>query len=204
MKRNLPNEEWIKRGCQRRAVVAVLKRPMTASQILREAKGIAPRIQLRDLWLILTEMRRRDLVACLNPEIGNGKVFSPTPLLRKGLKNREARILRDPDTYAWFYRGALRVAMCRTILGAQCRFPKGMTPSEIRKVGYQIRNTSKNAVLRGLGELRRKKLIVGELDGRRSSIRRYRLTDKGGRLLREGRSFAGSVEMDESGRSNSE
>ncbi len=195
MKRNLPNEEWIKRGCQRRAVVAVLKRPMTSTQILNAAREIAPRIQLRYLWLILKEMGSRNLVVCLNPEIGNGKVFSPNRLLRAGLDKPEACIFMDPDTYAWFYRGALRVAVCRTILDAQCRFPKGMTSSEIRKVGDRMRNTSKNAVLRGLGELRGRKLIFEEYDGRRSKKRRYRLTDQGCYFLRAGQSVTRSIDF---------
>ena len=69
---------WLMRGRQRAAVVRVLRKPMTASEICRAAHPINPHIQLRDLWFLMDELKKRRLVVCLNPRHTTGKLYALT------------------------------------------------------------------------------------------------------------------------------
>jgi hypothetical protein len=71
---------WIQRGSQRSAVAKVLRKPMTTSEICTAAHQENPRIQLRDVWHIIREMKQRHLVQCLNPHHVTGKLYVLTPL----------------------------------------------------------------------------------------------------------------------------
>ncbi len=183
MKRDLTSEEWIKRGCQRRAVVDVLKRPMTASQILNSAKRMAPRIQLRDLWLILKQMGQRDLVICQNPGVGNGKLFYPSCRLRKLTGSDAGKLMRHADKYSWLCRGHLRLAVCLILWDSRYRHAKGLTPSEIRKVGGDAIRAGMNSVIRTVGELHTKGIVCSQTAGKRTCRRCFSLTQDGERLI---------------------
>ena len=186
MERNLPNEEWIKRGCQRRAVVAVLKRPMTTSQILESAKSLAPRIQLRDLWLILKQMQERGLVACLNPDMGNGKLFCPEGILNTSSKTINPFAKHDPDLCSWLHRGSVRREILGIIVSLKYANPAGSTPSEIRVGGARTLGLGKNSVLRAVNELTERRLVKVAPARKRCRQKSYMPTEIGGRVFEGG------------------
>ena len=68
----------MKRGRQKRAVVQVLRKPMTATEIVSAAYAINPHLQLRDLWFLMPQLQQRSLVTCLTPYEPTGKLYCLT------------------------------------------------------------------------------------------------------------------------------
>ena len=177
-----PHQEWLNRGCQRRAVAAVLNHPMTPAQILLDARKQAPRIQLRDIWLILNQMKDRGLVTCMNPDAKTGKLFChpANDILIDDVRRENA----DWHLYSWIVRGRVRATLCNALADLDCRMPCGLTPSEIRRAISTRIPVGKNSILRVLGELSLRNLVVSTPLTRRSRQRRYRLSQYCNEILR--------------------
>ena len=95
-------EKWLKRGRQREAVVRVLRKPMPASEISRAARAFDPHLQLRDLWLILPQLKERSIVTCLTPRQGNGRLFTFTALGRKLARHTfDLDVAPEPGDVDW-------------------------------------------------------------------------------------------------------
>src|SRR6185436_4065957 len=76
-KMSLKNDytKWLRRGCQRAAVAQVLRKPMTPAQICVAARPLNPRIQLRDIWLLMRQFKVRGLAVCPNPKQITGRLY---------------------------------------------------------------------------------------------------------------------------------
>jgi len=165
------DSNWLKRGRQRAAVAAVLRRPMTPSEIWRAALAIAPRIQLRDVWFILRQMEQRHLVTCFNPKDLTAKVYFWADSRETFLSEQEWR------NYAYVIRAKVR----RTVL-LQLADRGDRAASHVRQSVNERYPISLNAVIRALRDLRLRKLVrvSGEGEKRRQKI--YRLTAAGQRI----------------------
>src|SRR3989442_9724053 len=105
---------WAKRGRQRRAVVQVLRKPMTGSQICKAARAIAPLVQLRDVWWLCRELEGHGLVVGLNSHRVTGRVYFLTERGRAVVRRVFGQEVKPvPDRmdwkrYGWLVRGRIR------------------------------------------------------------------------------------------------
>ena len=165
------DSNWLKRGRQRAAVAAVLRRPMTPSEIWRAALAIAPRIQLRDVWFILRQMEQRHLVTCFNPKELTAKVYFWTDSRVTFLSEQEWR------NYAYVIRAKIR----RYVL-LQLADRGDQAASRVRQVVNERHPISLNAVIRALRDLRLRRLVRVSGEGEKRGQKIYRLTAAGQRI----------------------
>lgn len=82
----LDGYSWLVRGRQRRAILIVMDKPMTPSEVLAKAKRINPKLSLNNTSDVLRLFETKDIAKCLNPEEKVGRLYS---LSAKGKKLRE-------------------------------------------------------------------------------------------------------------------
>jgi len=183
---------WLMRGRQRAAVVRVLRKPMTASEICRAAHPINPHIQLRDLWFLMDELKKRRLVVCLNPRHTTGKLYALTD------RGREAalcafglRFPPIPNGVNWRkYAQVARARARKLVLLELACLPRNSvaTATYIRKRLRDRHPMGLNPTTRALKDLERLGLVrsapVPDKDRRRG----YTLTRSGLRIARQIRS----------------
>jgi len=180
---------WLQRGKQRSAVARVLLHPMTGSEILERARSFAPRMHLRDVWFALRELSVQELVYCLNPELGNGKVFFLTDLGREVVKpafgNSVTALPADLD---WDCVGKVARARIRRSVLEEISKPSpyglpGKCASEIRKNLLERRPMELSRAIRALGELSGFKLIRVAGYTPKPKKKLYQLTTAGRRVV---------------------
>ena len=187
---------WLHRGKQRSAVAKVLLQPMTGSEILERARCFAPKMHLRDVWFALRELALHGLVYCLNPELGNGKVFFLTDVGRKVVKVAfGCSVDALPNNLDWncvgkVARARIRRSVLEEISKASPRGLPGKSASEIRKNLLVRRPMELSRAIRALGELSRFKLIRVSGYTPKPKKKLYQLTAAGRRVvetLKQGR-----------------
>jgi hypothetical protein len=181
---------WIKRGKQKSAVAQALRRPMTPNEIWWAARTRNHHIQLRDVWFILRQGKRRGLICCFSKRELTGKVYYWTDHGRAVVQLTFGIDLAPrPQGIRWAkYSFIMRSQMRRLVL-LELAHPR-LTPVD-RTAATQIRRRLNerhpaclNSVIRALRELRDRKLveIIGEGEKRGQKI--YRLTPDGQRISR--------------------
>jgi len=92
----------LQRGRQRAAVARVLRKPMTGTEICSAARVFNSHIQLRDVWHLLRQMKRRGLVQCYNPRLVTGRLYLLTPKGRVAVKEAfSISIPQPPANIDW-------------------------------------------------------------------------------------------------------
>src|SRR6267143_4058645 len=90
------------RGRQKRAILQVLRQPMTGKQVCLEARRIDPHIQLRDVWFVMHQFQRRGLTRCLNPGQVTGKLYCLTDLGARVVAHAfKLKVSALPDDVPW-------------------------------------------------------------------------------------------------------
>jgi DNA-binding PadR family transcriptional regulator len=183
---------WLMRGRQRAAVVRVLRKPMTASEICRAAHPINPHIQLRDLWFLMDELKKRRLVVCLNPRHTTGKLYALTD------RGREAALcafgLRFPPIpkgVNWRkYAQVVRARARKLVLLELACFPRNSmaTATYIRKRLRDRHPMGLNPTTRAIKDLERLGLVRSAPVPDKDRCRGYTLTRSGLRIARQIRS----------------
>lgn len=182
------NVEWVRRGRQRAALVQALRRPMTASELCRAAQPLNPRIQLRDVWFLMGQLRKRRLVVCLNPKHTTGKLYTLTPRGRAvaseafGLPMAAAPTGINWPTYAKVVRAKVR----KLVLLELSRLPPGTaaTATVIRKRLRAQHAIALNPAIRALKDLKQLGLVHAEPASLSDRRWVYRLTPAGLRIAR--------------------
>lgn len=180
---------WLHRGKQRSAVAKVLLHPMTGSEILERAHCFAPRMHLRDVWFALRELALHGLVYCLNPKLGNGKVFFLTDNGRTVVKAAfGCNVDAPPQNLDWncvgkVVRARIRRSVLEEIGKASPHGLPGKCASEIRRNLVERKPMELSRAIRALGELSRFKLIrvAGYTPKPRKKL--YQLTAQGRRVV---------------------
>src|SRR5213593_2016746 len=145
--KNLTDEViWLKRGRQRCAVAQVLRHPLTASRIWKEAVALAPKLQLRDVWFILRQLEARGLAQCFNPSLLNGKVFFWTEAGRTAAEAVFGHVIIPPavaglnwNDYGKVMRAPVRRKVLEEISRPSLPGRRGKCVAEIRR---QLRDKS--------------------------------------------------------------
>lgn len=182
-------EKWLRRGTQRAAVLQALRKPMPASELCREARRINRHLQLRDLWLLLPQLRARSLVTCLTPRQANGKLYALTPTGRTLVQHAFA--LEHPvfpatvnwRDYSWVVRAKTRRLTLDGLARLGEKSGQPQTASTVRRFLRSEHPVGLNPMLRSLKELLRRGLIrvAGTTEGR--PLRLYQLTPAGERIV---------------------
>lgn len=182
------NVGWVRRGRQRAALVEALRRPMTASELCRAAQPVNPRIQLRDVWFLMGQLRDRRLVVCLNPKHTTGKLYI---LTRRGRAVASEAfgipINPAPTGIHWpTYTKVDRAQVRKLVLLELARLPGGTaaTATVIRKRLRAQHAIALNPALRALKELKRLCLVHAELASASDHRWVYCLTPAGQRMAR--------------------
>ena len=183
------NVRWIRRGRQHAAVAQVLRRPMTTTEICTAARQIAPRIQLRDVWLMLQEMRERGLVICLNPKHVTGKLYTLTLRGRRTVRQVFCTsVRRAPAGIDWRkYARIARAKVRRLVLLELARVPPETlaTATTVRKGLRESHPIGLNPTIRALKELEQLGLVRSEPVSDRDSRKRYFLSNSGAAIARQ-------------------
>lgn len=182
-------EKWLRRGSQRTAVVQALRKPMPASELCRAARRINPRLQLRDLWLVLPQLKERGLVVCLTPRQANGKLYALTPTGRRLVQ--DAFAVEHPTFplsvnwrgYAWVVRAKTRRLTLDGLSRLRERTGQLQTVSEVRRFLRAEHPVGLNPVLRSLKELLGRGLVRVAGTTEEQSRRLYQLTPAGERIV---------------------
>lgn len=182
-------EKWLRRGSQRAAVLQALRKPMPASELCHEARRINPRLQLRDLWLLLPQLKERGLVVCLTPRQANGKLYALTPTGRRLVQHTFALAhpalphLVNWRDYSWVVRAKTRRMTLDGLarLGEKASHPQ--TASAVRRFLRTVHPIGLNPVLRSLKELLHRGLVRVAGTTEERPLRLYQLTPAGERIV---------------------
>lgn len=159
---------------------------MTAVEICEAARQWAPRLQLRDVWLIMRQMAERGLALPLNERSNCGRLYALTDAGRRAV--RAAFDVSIPPLsesidwklYSWVVRARIRKRVLLGMAQMEARSPDSHTATEIRKHVTTDYPVGLNPVLRTVRELADKKLIacVGTTKLRACKLHRLSPTGK--------------------------
>lgn len=184
-------ERWLKRGRQRSAVVRVLKKPMTATEIHRAVWNINPHLQLRDLWRILPALEAKGLVVGRPPRRRPGRLYGLSDLGWQvaqqafGLVYIAQPAHVDWLRYSWVVRAKIRRLTLDKLAWLVERTGEAQFASNLRRFMRADYPVGLNSVLRALKELAEKRLIFFELADDDSGRRCYNLTTAGRRIVHQ-------------------
>ena len=160
-------KRWLFKSARRTAVARVLVRPMTPLEILTQYRLSRPGAKLRDVSLLLRQLRGRDLVYCMNPRDVCGRIYWLTV---KGMRVHSLafgpHVCSWPDRIDWnMYCYVARGKVRRHALCEVCKLwqrnPHGTSAAQIRKsLRDRSYSCNLNVVIRALKELRQKKLLA--------------------------------------------
>jgi DNA-binding PadR family transcriptional regulator len=162
---------------------------MTTSEICVEARQMGPKIQLRDIWLILREMEARGLVNCLNARHVTGKLYALTLRGRRTVKEAfRIHVSRPPNDVDWRkYARVSRAKVRRLILQQLSGLLPGIaaTATAIRKGLREHHPLGLNPTIRALKELEQLGLLRSSLISNRDCRKRYRLSKSGAAVVQQ-------------------
>jgi Fe2+ or Zn2+ uptake regulation protein len=191
MSQGRDDTSWLKRGKQRQAVAQALRKPMTAKEICLLARAHAPRLQLRDVWHLLTDMQNRGLVTCYNPRLVTGRLYE---LTARGKAAAWAAFGRDIPpgptnidwrNYSWVVRAKVRRLTLLDLAELEARAGESQTATIIRKHLRTEHAVGLNPVVRALKELLSLGLVREAGRTRTRCCKLYQLTAAGWRIVKQ-------------------
>jgi hypothetical protein len=182
---------WLRRGRQRRAVAQAITKPITETQILERARSWAPRIQLRDVWYLLRQLREKKFAYCLTPRLTTGKLYFLTNQGRAAVTATFGQAVSelphgiDWNRYALVVRARTRREVLEEVARRHALGKEGRTASEIRRQLLDRHPVGLNPTLRAIAVLAKLRLTrpIDRADTGRSKL--YVLTAMGRRIVEE-------------------
>ena len=136
------DSRWLGRGSQKQAILQVIVRPMTPTEILREARRINPKISFGDASAIIRELGKRGILKCLTPEQLTGRIYFLTNYGRRLVWNIfNLEIDAEEQDFDWYkysrvLAGKTRKNLLSEIYNNRGFYEDGMTLALIRsKIG---------------------------------------------------------------------
>lgn len=162
---------------------------MTSTEICLAARTLSPSIRLRDVWLILKDMKERNLVVCLNSRPVTAKRYTLTLrgrwTVRQAFKLEVSRPPRDVDwrKYAQVVRAKVRrlVPLEVVALGVLRR----VTATEVKRSLNGKHPLGLNPTIRALKELEGLGLARSKPVSDRDARRAYWATTAGLAVARQ-------------------
>lgn len=97
------DNRWLGWGSQKQAILQVIVRPMTPTEILHEARQINPRISFGDSSAIIRELEKREILKCLAPEQITGRIYFLTNYGRRLVwKIFKLKIDAEEPDFDWY------------------------------------------------------------------------------------------------------
>src|SRR2546422_4526284 len=179
------------RGRQKRAILQVLRQPMTGKQICLEARRIDPHILLQDVWYVMHQFQNRGLCRCLTPGQVTGKLYCLTDFGRKIVAHAfKLKIPALPDDVPWKkYSLVVRAKTRRMLVMELGKFSSlnmgEATAARIRKRLNETYPIGLNPVMRSLRELAALGVVEWSGFTRNQQRKIYRLTREGERIRKQ-------------------
>ncbi|MGZ5516523.1 MAG: hypothetical protein ACXWJX_02395 [Limisphaerales bacterium] len=179
---------WVRRGKQKKALSQSLTRPMQVTQLRKTMAKMAPKVQLRDVWHLLTSFEQRHLVVCLTPEEPKGRIYYFTKLGVHTVNSAFGLALQplasglDWQRYSHVIRAPLRTV----ILMHMAKHKEPVTITNLRKALVEKNHAvGLNAIIRAVKELHLLDLIhtTGITPLRQSNL--YRITAIGEQIAED-------------------
>ena len=191
MSRARDDATWLKRGKQRKAVAQVLRKPMSAKEICVAARAFTPRLQLRDVWHLLKEMRERGLVSCHNPRLVTGRLYDLTDRGKSAVRVAfGAEIPTESNNvdwrkYSWVVRARVRRLTLLGLAELESKMHEGQTATAIRKHFRAEHSVGLNRVVRAVKDLLQLGLVKVPGLTRKRGCKLYCLTPAGMRIVEQ-------------------
>ena len=191
MSRERDDATWLKRGKQREAVAQTLRKPMTAKEICVASRAFAPRLQLRDVWHLLKQMRERGLATCYNPRLVTGRLFDLTDRGRAAVTVAFGAEIPaeshnvDWRKYSWVVRARVRRLTLLGLAELESKMHEGQTATAIRKHFRAEHSVGLNRVVRAVKDLLQLGLVKVKGLTRNRGCKLYRLTPAGMRIVEQ-------------------
>lgn len=180
--------KWIHWGIQKQAVLQVITRPMTPTEIMRKAKGINPKISFGDTSTLVRELERRGLLECFTPRQITGRLYFPTNYGRRLVWRifavKVPPIEDDIDWYKYsrLEAGKTRKLVLKEIYNLKTFYPNGINLTSIRKRLNRTYPLTLSQTFCAVKDILTDKLIriAGHAKKRNSKL--YKLTSEGNML----------------------
>jgi len=180
--------KWIHWGTQKQAVLQVITRPMTPTEIMRRARDINPRISFGDISTLIREFERRGILECLTPQQITGRIYFPTNYGRR-LVWRIFAVKVPPveDDISWYKysrleAGKTRKLVLKEIYNLKAFYPDGINLSSIRKRLNRTYPLTLSQTFCALKDILTDKLIRVAGYAKKRNSKLYKLTREGNRL----------------------
>ena len=186
--------EWIKKSKQRIAIVKILKKPMSASEICIETKKHNVSIWFSDISKIMREFQKHGIIKVINPDYVNGKLYCFTNKGRE-IVNRYFCLFYHPISIGVEYRKysiVNRSKMIRMVLiGLGDSIKRGdrsfigRTASIIKKYLHELYPVTLNNTLNSIKQLKSLGLIKCCGITKKRGLNLYQPTIQGWKIYEE-------------------
>lgn len=180
--------KWIQWGIQKQAVLQVITRPMTPTQIMKKAKEINSRISFGDTSSLIREFEKREILECLTPQKLTGRIYFPTNFGRRliwrifAVKVPPLENNIDWYKYSRLEAGKTRKLLLKKLYSLKAFYPNGINLTSIRKKLNQSYPLTLSQTFCAVQDVLSDDLIkiVGYAQKRNSKL--YKLTQEGNDL----------------------
>jgi len=189
---------WALLGSHKRAVLRVLAKPMTPSEICERALKFTPKIRLRDVKSVLRRFWRAGVVYLAEPGQVTGRLYFLTPkgmrFVRRAFGISVPPVAEDVDwsLYSFVVRAYVRrfVVMLMIMPGIQAAWRRsepqlGWTIAELRRQINTRFSVGFSSVMRAVYQLRDAGVLECVGLTRRGERKLYALSDVGRRVGQE-------------------
>ena len=193
------DSRWLGWGNQKQAVLQVIIKPMTPTEILREAKQINPRISFGDTSAIIRELEKRGILKCLTPEQITGRIYFLTNYGRRLVwKIFQLKLdAEEPDfdwhKYSRVLAGKIRRYFLVEIYNNRGFYDDGMNLAVIRRRIGKIYPVTLSQAFCTMQDLLKDGLVEVAGFTKKRSSKLYKLTSEGIKiceyLLRDSQQF---------------
>ena len=180
--------KWIHWGVQKQAILQVITRPMTPTEIMRNARMINPHISFGDTSTLIREFERRGIIECRTPGQITGRIYYPTNYGRRLIWRIFAiKVPPVEDDIDWFKysrleAGKTRKLVLKEIYNLKAFYPDGINLTSIRKRLNRTYPLTLSQAFCAVQDILTDNLIevIGYAKKRNSKL--YKLTQEGSRL----------------------
>jgi hypothetical protein len=182
--------QWIKWGSQKQAVLRALSRPMTPTELLREAKKFNRKISFGDMSNLTCEFMKRGIVECLTPRQLTGRIYCLTDYGRQ-LVQRAWGLEMPPldadfnwNKYALVVAGKTRKLILKELFFLKSYYENGITLAALRKRLSRIYPITLSQTYCAMGYLLKARLVKIIGCAKLYNSKLYKLTPQGVKICK--------------------
>jgi predicted transcriptional regulator len=179
------DSRWLGWGSQKQAILQVIVRPMTPTEILHEARKINLRISFGDASTIIRELEKREILKCLTPEQLTGRIYCLTNYGRRLVwKIFKMKIDAEESDFDWYKYSRVRAGKTRKYLLCEIYnnrsfYDDGMNLAVIRRRIGKIYPVTLSQAFCTMQDLLKDGLVEVAGFTKKRSSKLYKLTSEG-------------------------